>query len=106
MISKKLRTIMFDAYRRRDILKYKDIPITQQWLGLGSQSVYRPALEKGLMRWAIEEPPKRCQGWLCITENGLELLDELSPEFGKSLKEIKSGPNGVLYDYQLVTLVR
>jgi hypothetical protein len=47
------------------------------WTGHGYKSKYKETVADGLMRWAgdgSEEPPAREQGYLILTEKGVEML--------------------------------
>ena len=85
-------SIMFEAYRRNDMANIRQDPrtLTERWLGLGTISAYRPAIDKGLMRWIDGPAPhKYCRGRLVLTTSGAVLLQELSTEFNKILCKMK-----------------
>ena len=87
-LTRPLKRILFEAYRRSKLFNNskRSKSILQQWLGLGSKSAYKSALNAGLMRWWNDKlPPKYCTGWLCLTEKGLGAMQSCEEEFEKTL---------------------
>ncbi len=70
------------------------------WIGLGTKSEYRPALDAGLMTFHDgREPYKRCMGWLVLTKKG-------QTEFLKMLANlIKNSyiPENFVNQYELIS---
>lgn len=70
---------------RRYISFHKGEPIRTAWLGLGTESFYRDAINDGLMTWHDgKTPPRRCSGWLVLTEKGekifLQMIADIANE--------------------------
>lgn len=90
-----VKQLLFEAYRRSRMNGEPDKgkPLEQIWLGLGTEATYRPAIDAGLMKFHDgQTPPKRCMGWLVLTDKGVEKLREYEPEFEKRMeKMVKSG---------------
>lgn len=51
--------------------------ITEQWLGLGTEADYRPAIQEGYMTWISGQPAPRIMGWLKVTEKGAAVLEKM-----------------------------
>ena len=84
---------LFEAYRRFKMFDSVERrkPLLSQWLGLGTFTAYREALDSGLMRFHDDKrPPPRCMGWLCLTEKGAGCLLQLAPEFDAVLSGMKA----------------
>jgi len=90
----KIKQLLFEAYRRSDMADSleKSKPISQRWLGLGTYTTYSPAIKEGFMRFH-HIPPKRCMGWLVLTEKGITALIDLIPEFHEKLEKLKKNPD-------------
>jgi hypothetical protein len=65
--------LMIEALRRYCMFHAGE-PLDQAWIGLGTASEYKPALESGLMRWAHGKPSVRCLGWLTLTPKGQNIM--------------------------------
>ena len=88
----KLKGLLFEAYRRNDIADTheKSKPLSQRWLGLGTEAAYRPAIQAGLMQWHDgRTPPPRCSGWLVLTEAGITAMTDHAEEFSRCLSRLK-----------------
>lgn len=89
----KLKFLLFEAYRRNDMADdwEKSKPLNQRWLGSGTEAAYRPALNTGLMRFHDgKTPPPHCQGWLCLTQQGIMELEKYEQEFKRALDDLKA----------------
>lgn len=80
-ISVRIERLFLDVYRRNEIISRKgsNQPLEKRWLGLGTRTTYKSALDAGLMKFESDYPP-RCMGWLRLTEKGIALFRELEPE--------------------------
>jgi len=88
-LTSKQKRLLLEAFRRNSMKHSYELskPILCRWLGLGTEAAYRPVLQAGLMRWWDgRKPAKRCMGWLCLTEKGLEVLFDSYPEFQRDLE--------------------
>lgn len=68
-------SLLLEAYRRylTSDNHEKSKMLTNRWLGLGTEAAYRPLIEMGLARFHDDRtPPKRCMGWICLTESGVD----------------------------------
>ena len=93
MLTKRVTALLFEAYRRNEMCDSyeKARPLTQRWLGLGTEAAYRPMLATGLMRFHDgENPPRRCMGWLCLTDAGARAMKEQSRRFQHALADLKN----------------
>ena len=72
-VTGKQRSLLLEA-KRRYTLFYPEEELMEAWTGLGYRSDYKPALEAGLMEWALHEPAFRCMGWLRLTESGAKIV--------------------------------
>lgn len=92
-LTQRQKTLLFEAFRRHEMCldaHERSKPMTQQWLGLGTEAAYRPALKAGLMRFHDGRiPPKRCMGWLCLTDEGFNILKVHETEFQEKLEKLK-----------------
>jgi hypothetical protein len=93
--------LLFEAYRRNDMGDAHEMskPLHQRWLGLGTKTTYAAALQAGVMTWINgREPPKRCKGWLVLTEKGVAMFNAHAhaEKFAAALKKLKKNP-----DYQI-----
>lgn len=93
--NKRVLGLLFEAYRRNDMARHdsweRQKPLTTRWLGLGTESAYRPLLTAGLMRWHNDRPPpKRCMGWLCLTKQGAKALYKHRHDFKQALTTMKA----------------
>ena len=82
----------------------KSKPLDQRWLGLGSLSAYKPAIEDGLMTWHDGRvPPQRCMGWLVLTKKGIATLRDHESEFKDVLNAMKiNGYGRTLYAHYML----
>lgn len=90
-ISSRARALLFEAYRRNNMADphEQSKPLSQRWLGLGTRSAYKAALDGGYMRWHDgRQPADRCMGWLVLTDKGIKALEELSAEFKEDLDRL------------------
>jgi hypothetical protein len=102
-------SLLFEAYRRKDMLthepNWQDRPLEHWWLGLGTAAAYRPVLTAGLMRFHDGRTPgPRCMGWLCLTPEGIAVLEEYEARFAARLAEIKRDPRyqrSIVGNYQI-----
>jgi len=95
--SKRVKSLLFEAYRRNRMAQADDYEsrksMTERWLGLGTEAAYRPVIEKGLMRFSYGETPKpRWMGWLVLTDSGVAALEELREEFEPVMERLESNP--------------
>lgn len=91
-LTRPLKRILLEAYRRSKMFSphERSKPILQQWLGLGSKSAYKSALNAEVMRWWDGKPPfKYCTGWLCLTKKGLEAMQQCEKEFKEIIDNAK-----------------
>lgn len=92
-MTQRMKALLFEAYRRNEMCldtHEHSKPMTQRWLGLGTEAAYRPVLDAGLMRFHDgRTPPKRCMGWLCLTEEGVEILKAHEAEFQEKLEQLR-----------------
>ena len=106
-MSKKLKSLLFEAYRRNDKVDAheKGKPLTQRWLGLGTAAAYRSAVDAGLMQFHDGYiPPPRCMGWLCLTDKGVKEMAKHAAEFQRvlhALKEDSDYQRSYIANYQL-----
>ena len=99
--NKAIRRALFEAYRRNQMADAHEAakPLVRRWLGLGSESAYRAALQAGMMRWVHDEPPpKRCMGWLCLTQAGIEAMRAHEAEFAETLARMNA--HGYQHTYE------
>lgn len=74
-MTQKQLDLMLEAYRRWVVLGHNEQkPLRERWLGLGTESNYRPVLTAGLMQWVEEKPTPRTMGWLKLTEKGEDII--------------------------------
>jgi hypothetical protein len=93
-----LKGLLFEAYRRNDMTESvrpngleMQKPLSERWLGLGTEAAYRPALAAGLMRFHDgQTPPPRCMGWLCLTDAGIKEIQKHEEEFKRVLGLLKA----------------
>ena len=88
-----LKELLFEAYRRNQMGDSFESqkPLERRWLGLGTKSAYRPALEGGYMRfWNGVEPTPRCMGWLVLTEKGITAMQKHESEFKRRLADMRA----------------
>jgi hypothetical protein len=94
-ISRCIKTLLFEAYRRnqmRDSDMNNSIPLTERWLGLGTAD--KPMLETGLMQFFDGiTPPRRCMGWLVLTEAGVTEMQKLQSKFAAAYEILQASPN-------------
>lgn len=71
---------MLEAYRRWICIGFQSAekPLTELWLGLGTESVYRPAIKAGLLEWIDGPPQKRILGWVKLTCKGQEVIRQFA----------------------------
>ena len=70
---------MADAWERAK-------PLNKRWLGLGTYSAYKSAVDAGYMAWHDgEKPPPRCMGWLVLTDAGIKAMKSCEVEFKATL---------------------
>ena len=70
------RRCLEEAHRRMTTFHSGNDPLLA-WSGLGHKTEYKTTVADGLMRWADhlgKEPPARQQGWLVLTEKGVDML--------------------------------
>ena len=81
--SHRVLELLFEAYRRNQMLDpHKNAqPILDRWLGLGTYSAYKPALDAGMMVFCHRKPQPRCAGWLHLTALGEKTMNEHATEF-------------------------
>ena len=81
-VSKAIREIFNEAFIRNELLSHDpsqcNKPLKSRWLGLGTKTEYGPAIDAGLMQF-VHTPQKRCNGWLNLTDEGVELFNTLFP---------------------------
>ncbi len=85
--------LLFEAYRRNQMADdhEKSKPLAQRWLGLGTVSAYRPALDSGLMTFHNgKRPPSRCMRWLVLTDYGIAEMKKRESEFKSILTKMKN----------------
>lgn len=102
-----VKKLLFEAYRRNQMCDdfEKGKPLEKRWLGLGTEAAYRPALEQGLMAFHDGRvPPKRCMGWLVLTQEGIKAMEKLEEEFKTVLDDmVRSGYlDTLLANYQML----
>jgi hypothetical protein len=93
-----LKGLLFEAYRRNDMAESVrpnglevQKPLSERWLGLGTEAAYRSALAAGLMRFHDgQTPPPRCMGWLCLTDAGIKEMQRYEEEFKCMLDFLKA----------------
>jgi len=81
--------LMEEARRRYESFALRDNkPLDKAWLGLGAPSVYKPAVEAGLMAPLHGKATPRVLNWYLLTEAGVKAYREMFPgsEEGTSLK--------------------
>lgn len=64
---------LLEAYRRwiNDIGgSNPNTPLGEKWLGLGTKTTYKSALDDGVMQWVYGTPHPRTMGWLKLTTTG------------------------------------
>ena len=99
--------LLGEAYRRLDMADSheRSKPLIDRWVGLGTETIYRPVLEAGLMHWHDgQTPPKRCMGWLCLTQDGITLMWDRRHKLKGGLKLLKSNTgynSSLVANYQL-----
>ena len=99
-MTKLIKSLLFEAYRRNDMIGAARRPLSTRWLGLGTAAAYRPVLNAALMRFHDgETPPRGCMGWLCLTEAGIAEMDKHEEEFRGILDRLKSSDD---YRHSLV----
>jgi hypothetical protein len=104
----KVKRLLFEAYRRNRIADAHERSkrLDQRWLGLGTEAAYRPAIKDGLMTWHDGRmPPRRCMGWLVLTEAGITVMASMEEEFSKAMDDLEQDPayqRSYLSQYQLV----
>ena len=60
---------------RRFVRFHRGELLAGAWVGLGTEAYYRPAIDAGLMVFHDgRNPPKRCSGWLVLTEAGQKVV--------------------------------
>jgi hypothetical protein len=87
-----IEELLFEAYRRNDMADAheRSKPLGDRWLGLGTETAYRPALEAGLFRFHNGVTPHaRVMGWLCLTNAGVAAMEGHQKEFKKALTALK-----------------
>ena len=87
-MNRNLRSQMFEAYRRAHMGDSweKAKPLGQKWIGLGTRSAYKEALDGGYMVFHDGKTPE-CMGWLVLTPKGVDLYCQLAPEFKEAVKQ-------------------
>ena len=76
-LTKQVEFLLLGAARSID-MNETGKAITNMWLGLGTYAQYKSVLELGLMKFHNNIiPPKRCLGWLILTEKGVDSLVRL-----------------------------
>jgi hypothetical protein len=66
--------LLLEAYRRWTVLHSSEQrDVSEQWVGLGYPSEYKPAVSDGLMRPISGQTP-RIMGWYGVTQAGATLL--------------------------------
>src|SRR5512133_941492 len=97
-ITKRQTALLFEAYRRNDMIESghdaveQRKPLVGRWLGLGTEPAYRPVLDAGLMTWACGVPAKRCMGWLKLTDKGAATMKEREQDFRETMNQLKGNP--------------
>lgn len=78
-IKRKVKEVMFlmEEANRRKITFHNDKPLNNTWLGLGTEAVYRPAVQNGLMTRIISISGRGILGWYVLTDKGIELYKKL-----------------------------
>jgi hypothetical protein len=73
-MSIKVERLMNEAIRRY-CLFHAGEPLRNAWIGLGTATEYKPAIDEGLMIFHDGvKPYKRCMGWLILTDKGTTLF--------------------------------
>ena len=87
-ISNNAKELLIEALRRNEMFVRNNDrhellkPMYRRWLGLGTLSAYKAALDEGLMQWHNGTVPyPRTQGWLTLTPKGVRALRQVKPEF-------------------------
>lgn len=74
--------LLGEAWRRVFIkYPYETKSLDDPFLGLGTPSEYRPAVEAGLMRPSYREVP-RANNWYCLTKLGQEIVKQAIRKHG------------------------
>ena len=97
-LTKRQTGLLFEAYRRNDMADSheRSKPLRNRWLGLGTEAIYRPVIDGGLMVFHDGRiPPAKYMGWLCLTPRGVDAFLGAADEFAKKLAELKQNT-----DYQ------
>lgn len=98
------KALLFEAYRRYKMYTGTRLPITEQWLGLGTEAAYRTMINAGFMKFFDGVTPEpRCMGWLVLTKKGVKILHEYENEFKERLEEMKKlgYEKSILANFQL-----
>lgn len=68
--------ILLEALRRYCSFHPGEL-LTEAWVGLGTESPYRAAVEGGYMTYHDGKKPfKRCSGWYVLTEKGARIVKQ------------------------------
>jgi len=99
------KQLLFEAYRRNEMADSheRSKPLSQRWLGLGTEAAYREALDAGLMTWANSVPAHRCMGWLVLTKKGIQAMQKCASEFEQAMQRMIEGgyKRSILSHYML-----
>jgi len=79
-----VKNLLCEAIRRnKNFYQQRTLPLKDQWLGLGTEAVYRSGIKAGFFKFHDGEiPPPRCMGWLVLTDAGIAAMKAL-PEWKK-----------------------
>lgn len=73
-MKKRTYNLLLEALRRYCSFSAGE-SLSRAWLGLGTEADYRQGINDGYFTWHDGRvPPKRCMGWLVLTEKGQKVI--------------------------------
>ncbi len=98
-LTKRQRLLLLEAARRY-MRFHKGESLTQAWVGLGSVSTYRPALDADFMRTQNGKMEARISHWWVLTKKGAAIVKILISTFTLSQLEDELFTGRLAKDYQ------